>query len=169
MIQPIGFIDAAAFTASYVVKYKQHMRDGTLKLRSRDPADVLLAVADEPILGEWKAAAALLSRYRSHARNALKDSKIELGEAWIEMLPGGHGTPWRQYEDDYAQAHIRTRLCLIPAPDAFTYSGHFREILAVGVVNVVEHRVLHSDTNFSTFPRVHLVVDVERPDAHEVE
>lgn len=163
MIRPIGFIEASAFTASYVVKYKQNLRDGVLELRGVDEDDVLQAIVDRPVLGEWKAAKSLLQRYRSHARTILKNANLELGKAWIEVLPGGHGTPWSVYEDDYAQAYLRTRMCMIPAPDAFTYSGHFRELLGVGVVNVVEHRILHAETNFSTYPRVHLVVDVERP------
>jgi hypothetical protein len=167
MIQPIGFIDASAFTASYVVKHRQALRDGVLELRGVDEDDVLGAIIDRSVLAEWKTAKNLLQRYRSHARTMLKDSTLDLGKAWIEMLPGGHGTPWASFEDDYAQAYVRTRLCLIPAPDSFTYSGHFRDILAVGVVNVVEHRILHAETNFSVHPRVHLVVDVERPRADQ--
>lgn len=167
MIRPIGFIDASTFTATFTVKYKQNVRGGVLELRGADEDDVLQAIVDRPVLSEWKAAKALLQRYRNHARSILKAPSLELGRAWIEVLPGGHGVPWASYEDDYAQAYIRTRMCMIPVPDAFTYSGHFRELLGVGVVNIVEHRILHSETNFSVYPRVHLVVDVERPHADE--
>lgn len=168
MIRPTGFLDLSAFTASYVLKYKQHLKEGVIELRGADEGDVLAPIVDRPILQEWKAATNLLNRYRSHARSILKDTGLELGKAWVEMLPGGHGTPWQQFEDDYAQDHIRTRTCMVPAPDCYTYSGLHRECIGVGVVNIVEHRVLHSETNFSAFPRVHLVVDVQRPlDAHQ--
>lgn len=163
MIRPIDFIDLSAFTASYTLKYKQHLRDGVIELRGADVDDVLQPIVDRPILEEWKAARNLLNRYRSQARSMLKDTTLELGKAWIEQLPGGQAVPWQQFEDDYAQDHIRTRTCMIPAPDCFTYSGHARDIVGVGVINIVEHRILHSETNFSAFPRVHLVVDVQRP------
>lgn len=163
MIRPIGFLDLSAFTASYVLKYKQHLQNGVLELRGVDEEDVLQPIVDRPILEEWKAAKNLLARYRSHARSVFRDTALELGKAWIEMLPGGQAVPWQQFEDEYAQDHIRTRTCMLPAPDAYTYSGLQREIIGVGVVNIVEHRLLHSETNFSTFPRVHLIVDVERP------
>jgi hypothetical protein len=169
VIQPLGFIDASEFTAYYRLKFRDRLRDGVLMLRDADPEDVGLAVTDQPILEEWKAAKNLLGRYRSHARSLLKDASLDLGKAWVEMLPGGHGTPWSCQEDEYAQAHIRTRMCMIPAPDAYTYSGHHRVLLEVGVVNIVEHRILNSETNFSAFPRVHLVVDVERPRADKVD
>lgn len=162
MIQNIGFIDASLFIGQYICKYKQYLENGVLELRGADDTDVFAPIVDRPILQEWKAARSLLARYRGHAKTILKNDFLDLGKAWIEMLPGGHGTPWMSFEDDYAQAHIRTRMCMVPAPDAYTYSGGFREILAVGVVNVVEHRILHSETNFSAYPRVHLVVDVER-------
>ena len=169
MIRPIGFIDLFAFTVSYGAKYKQHLRDGVLELRGADVDDVLQPIVDRPILEEWKTAKNLLSRYRSHARNVFRNTTLELGKAWIEVLPGGQAVPWQQFEDDYAQDHIRTRTCMVPAPDAYTYSGLHREIIGVGVVNIVEHRILHSETNFSAFPRVHLIVDVERPRADEVD
>lgn len=169
MIRPIGFLDLSAFTASYVLKYKAQLQNGVLELRGVDEADVLAPIVDRPILQEWKAAKNLLGRYRSHARGVFRNAALELGKAWIEVLPGGQAVPWQSFEDDYAQDHIRTRTCMVPAPDAYSLSGMHRELIGVGVVNVVEHRVLHSEVNFSTFPRVHLIVDVERPHADEID
>lgn len=165
MIQPIGFIDLSVFTAHYLVKYKERMQDGILVLRGHNPDDPLDdVVVERQVLKEWKSARAALSRIQTGAGALLKTATPQLGKAWIEMLPGGHGTPWQQFEDDYAQDHIRTRTCMVPAPDCYSYSGFHRELLAVGVLNVVEHRILHSETNFSAYPRVHLVVDVKRPE-----
>lgn len=165
MIRPIVFVDLSLFTAHYLVKFKDRAQDGVLELRGFDLDGVL---EDRPVLKEWKSARGLLTRLRAHAGTALKTGEpVHLGRAWIEILPGGHGTPWLQHEDDYAQSVIRTRTCMVPTYDAFTYSGNFREILSVGVVNLVEHRILHSETNFSPYPRVHLIVDIVRPDGAE--
>lgn len=166
MIKPISFIELSAFTAHYIVKYKERMAEGVLPLRD---VDALGDAYDMPVLKEWKSARAVLARIQSGAAPFLGGKTPELGKAWIEMLPGGHGTPWRQDEDDYAQSVIRTRTCMIPTHDAYTYSGNFRELLNAGVLNVIEHRILHSETNFSAYPRVHLIVDVKRPDADEVQ
>jgi hypothetical protein len=162
MIQSTGvFLDTSGFTAMFVVKYRDRMRDGILKLRDVGEAG---EAEDLPILKEWKTARALLARYRAAGEPILNGEKVLLGKVWLETLPGQCGTPWTLEEDDYAMAHIRTRICLLPAPNAFSHSGGDRVLLGVGVVNVVEHRILHSETNLSTHPRTHLIVDVKRPD-----
>lgn len=163
MIQFLGFLDISLFAAQYMVKYKAQLREGVLKLRDVDADDVLQPIVDQPILAEWKTAKSLLQRMRNLARTTLKAPEIDLGKAWVETLPGGQAIPWQSFEDDYAQDHIRTRTGLILAPDCFTYSGHFKEMIGYGAVNVVEHRILHSETNFSAYPRTHLVVDIQRP------
>ena len=160
MIRPVSFVDTRQVSARFVLKYDQHLKDGVLPLRDvREDG-----IVDLPILEEWKSAKALLTRIRLGASEALSGKPVELGRAWIEQLPGGCGTLWSLDEDEYAQQHIRTRTCLIPAPDCYTYSGAERVVLGVGVVNVVEHRILNSETNFSAYPRVHLIVDVRRPE-----
>lgn len=162
MIQPITFLDTRQVSARFTVKYEKILQAGILKLRDVGEDG---EVEDLPILKEWLSAKALLNRIRAGAAEATKDKTLVLGKAWIEQLPGGHGTPWSLDEDDYAQNHIRTRTCLIPAPDCYTYSGTQALILGVGVVNIVEHRVLNSETNMSVYPRVHLIVDISRPQA----
>ncbi len=164
MIKPIGFIELSAFTAHYIVKYRERMADGILTLRA---TDALGDAHDLPILKEWKSGRAVLARIQSGAAPFLGGKTPELGRAWIEMLPGGHGQPWLQEEDEYAQTVIRTRTCMVPTHDAYSYSGNFRELLNVGVLNVIEHRILHSETNFSAYPRVHLIVDIKKPDADQ--
>lgn len=164
MIRPIVFLDTAAFTAMWTVKYHERAQDGLLKLR--DIGDDGEA-KDLPILKEWKSARALLARFKGAAASLMPGQPIHLGKAWLELLPGLHGTPWDREDDDYAQAHIRTRTCLIPAPDCYTHSGSERLVLGVGIVNVIEHRLMCSEVNLSTFPRLHLLVDVRRPEADE--
>lgn len=162
MIRSTGvFLDVSVFTAFFTIKFKERMQDGLLYLRDiGDDGET----QDLPILREWKSARALLLRYKAAASPLLNGAKAELGKVWIESLPGNCGTPWRLEEDDYAQAHIRTRTALIAAPDAFTFSGPDKVLLGPGVVNLVEHRVLHSDVNPSHHARVHLIVDVKRPE-----
>lgn len=140
------------------------MKNGLLYLRDLNEAG---EAHDLPILREWKSAKLMLSRYKLAAAGFLGGKTPELGKAWLETLPGQHGTPWTIEEDDYAQAHIRTRLALIGAPDAYSCSGLDRVLLSVGIVNVVEHRALHSEINLGTFPRTHLIVDVETPIAED--
>lgn len=161
MIRPIVFLDTSAVMARYVLKYRDQANDGILRLRDLDDEG---EAQDLPILKEWRSAKALLTRFKGTATEMLKGEPVVLGKAWIETLPGNHGTPWTIEEDEYAQAHIRTRTCLVPVPQAYTMSGEEKVSIGVGMVNVVEHRILHCEVNFSPYPRVHLIVDVRRPE-----
>lgn len=145
----------------FIVKYRERMQDGILYLR--DLGEDGEAV-DKPILKEWKSARALLQRFKAASSPLLDGTPAELGKVWIETLPGCYGTPWTLFEDDYAQAHIRTRICLVAAPDAYSCSGLDRILLSPGIVNIVEHRVLHSEINLSVYPRTHLIIDFKRPE-----
>ena len=157
MIRNTGvFLQTADFTAFFQVKFRKEMADGILRLRSE--------TSDLPILREWRSAKALLARYRAAAAVFSDGVQPDLGQVWIEQLPGMHGTPWLLEEDDYAQAHIRTRIALIQSPDAWTFSGLQSAILAVGMVNEIDHRSLCSEINLSAYPRTHLIVDVKKPE-----
>jgi hypothetical protein len=163
MIRSTGvFLSTAEFTAMFMVKYKERMKEGILRLRDIPEADD--DAVDLPIMKEWKTARGLLTRFKNAAAPLLNGQPAVLGKAWIETLPGNCGTPWLLEEDDYAQAHIRTRTALIITPENYSMSGVDRISLGVGVVNVVEHRVLHSEINLGPHPRTHLIVDVRRPD-----
>ncbi len=163
MITPIGFLDTTAFTAYLTLKYRERMQDGILDLRIVDPDDIdPLKIVAAPILKEWKSARLLLKRIENEAALLLK-GPAELGRAWVETLMGGHGAPWRIEDDEYGQGVLRTRTCLIAAPDAYVFSGTAHAMLGVGVVNTVEHRILHSEVNFGAHPSTHLIVDIFRP------
>jgi len=163
MIRPIGFLDTANLSATFTVKYKERLKDNRIELRDlEDPLSDL--VIDRPIMREWKAARALLARIKASAAQQFDGQSVDLGKAWLELLPGGAGTPWAAEEDDYAQSVVRTRTCLLPAPDAYTCSGAERIILNVGWLHVIEHRLLCSEFNLGTHPRLHLVVDVKKPE-----
>lgn len=168
MIRSTGvFLQTADFAARFQLVFKKRLDNGLLYLR--DIPEDGETVHDLPILEEWKTAQALLKRFRAAASGFLNGEPARLGKVWIEQLPGHSATPWQMEEDEYAQGHIRTRTCIVPAPDAYTLSGLERLLLSTGVVNVVEHRVLHSEINLSSYPRVHLIIDVQRPEPAEAE
>lgn len=166
MIRSTGvFLQTADFGAFFQVRYKKQLDNGLLYLRDI-PEDSDTA-HDCPILDEWKTASAMLKRFRGLASAFLGGEPARLGKVWLEQLPGHSATPWTIEEDEYAQAHIRTRTCIVPSPDAYTLSGLDRVLLLNGVVHVVEHRILHSEINLSSYPRLHLIIDVQRPEQPE--
>lgn len=161
MIRSTGvFLDTRQLTARFVVTYEKRMLNGLLKLRDLDEEG---EPYDLPILAEWNSARAFLSRFKSAAAQFLGGQKAVLGKAWLESLPGMHGTPWTLEEDDYAQSVVRTRTALISVPEGWSHSGLDKILMMPGVVNVIEHRTLHSEQNLSSYSRLHLIVDVQRP------
>ena len=160
-IRPLGFLDTSTFTAMYVMKHREKVDNGILRLR--DFKDGEAGPSDLPILREWKSARALLSRIRNAAAPLLEGRVPDLGRAWVEIVPPLSGTPWNAESDDYADAHHRTRTCLIGGPGAMSYCGQAAANLLPGIVNFVDLRALSSETNTGEYPRVHLVVDVKIP------
>lgn len=160
-IQPLGFLDTSTMMAMYVVKHAKEVGNGILRLRDFKDDDT--EATDLPILREWKSARAVLARIRSSAAPFFEGHTPVLGRAWIEIVPPQSGTPWSSDSDDYAEAHRRTRTCLIGGPGAMSYSGGTTANLLPGMVNLVDHRALCSETNSGEYPRVHLIVDVKVP------
>lgn len=161
MIQNIGFIDTSVFTATFVLKHKAKLLEGVLALRTikSDDADA----SDTAIMADWKSGRALLTRLRVGAAPYFDGKTPTLGRAWIEHLPPRTATPWLIEDDDYADAHVRTRTCLIQSPSAASFCGVQNANLLVGIVTALDMRQLCSEANFSDYPRTHLVVDVKRP------
>jgi hypothetical protein len=159
--QQIGFLETAQATARWAIKYHQQAVDGVLRLRWEDDDG---EVADLPILQEWRSAKGLLSRIRNGAAQVFQGAPASLGRAWIEVLPPLSGTPWGCDGGDYADAHLRTRVCLIPSPGAVSLAGGASAALPVGWLHAYDPRLLASEVNFGEHARVHLVVDVRRPD-----
>jgi len=151
MIQPIGYIDASAFTAYYLIKYK-----AVSILRTED--------GDAAVLKEWKSARALLTRIKNRAAE-LRGSPVHLGKAWIETLDPHSGNAWATDPVDYAAEFMRLRIALITAPGCWSFCGAASAQLQVGQVNAFDNRLLSSEVNFSEHPRVHLIVDIDRPHA----
>lgn len=161
-MQAIAFLDTSNFTALFVVKYRERMAEGLLPLRAIKEGDE--EASDLPILKEWKAARALLSRIRTGAAPFLGGQAATLGKAWVETLPPGAHTPWTKEEGEYADSFLRTRTCLVPAPGAWSYAGGSGLCLPVGSLHLVDPRSLASEINVGEHARTHLIVDIRRPE-----
>ena len=159
--QQIGFVETAQATARWAIKYHQQAVDGALWLR-REGDDG--EIADHPILQEWRSAKALLTRIRNAAAPFFANQAPRLGRAWVEVLGPLAGTAWTCEAGEYADSHLRTRICLIPSPGAVSLAGGASAALQVGWAHVYDPRLLASEVNFGEHARVHLVVDVRRPD-----
>ncbi len=162
MIRSVGFLETSQLTALFVVKYREQMVEGVLPLRAVKQGDE--DATDCAILKEWKGARALLTRFRAAAAVFLDGRSATLGRAWLETLPPGAHTPWALDETDYGRGYYRARICLIPSPGAWSYSGGGAALLAVGAVNVFDPTLLACEVNFGDHPRTHLVIDVRRPE-----
>lgn len=161
MIQGLGFIDTSVFTANYVLRHKEKVDGGILRLRDLKDEDV--DASDLPVIREWKSARLLLRALRAVAAPFFDGAVPELGRAWIEVLSPLSGTPWDAETGDYAAAHHRTRTCLIPSPGAVSHSGVASAMLVVGMVNLIDHQLMCSEVNHGEHARVHLVVDLKVP------
>lgn len=160
--QQVGFLDTSLFTATYLTRHRDKVENGILKLRDfKDDTD---EVVDLPIVKDWKNARAILSRLRAGAAPFFGGQTPALGRAWLEILPPLAGTPWTAEAGDYADGYVRTRCCLVPSPGALSYCGQASASLLVGIVTAYDPRLLASEVNFGEHARVHLVVDIKRPD-----
>lgn len=152
-IVPVAFIDTSLMTANLLIRHKDHIKDGVMRLRDDD---------DLPILQSFKSAKVVFGRIRKAlARDGVPP---ELGRAFIEVLAAGDTLSWRVEEDEYALEHDRLHLCLVPSPGAWLYAGGEMLSPGVGWLTFFNQRVLHSEANFGLVDRIHLVVYVRRPD-----
>lgn len=181
----LAFLDASMFTAMLITRHKQSYRADTpretapgtphhdtkaIMLRGpRNPSpenwqeDV--EQINYPIMSEWKSAKALLLRIAAAAAPFNNGETPDLGKAMVVSLKAGGFVDWHIDEGPYAEAHLRLHLCLVPSPGAVLYSGGDQHTPPVGQLTFVNNRVLHSAVNLGPVPRVHLIVDVRKPDA----
>jgi hypothetical protein len=119
---------------------------------------------DTALLGlkEWLPLKRLLAR----AGTALTTpaGPPEFGRIFLEsLLPKGH-VDWHSAGDPYSHAHHRFHCALVTNPAAMLYAGLQSAHLAAGQVALVDQSMLTSAVNFGVRPRIHLVVDVRRPE-----
>lgn len=162
-IRPVGFLDLSNMTSTFVRTYRERLKDDsnypgaqTLLLRS--------ATSDGSILKDWKTARAVLMRLKNEAAPFLGGKPAVLGKAMVVSLKPSSWTDWEFSDDEYSLAHIRLHICMVPSPLAFVYSGGAGLNLPVGQVFAVDQQALHSEINLGPCARVHIVVDIRKPE-----
>lgn len=180
--RPMLFLDTSIMTANLLLRHKVRFQDDrrrqetpgsahhdteSIILRGPKGDDVAAWFADIPhqdmaILKEFKSAKSVLTRIA----NALAVDGVpgKIGKAMIVSLKPGGFIDWHTDEGAYAEAYNRFHVCLIPSPGAFLYSGGEQASPAVGWLTFFNNRALHSAINLGQTPRVHLIVDVRKPE-----
>lgn len=182
--RPIAFIDTQFFTATLVSKYRDAwgqnaQRQNFERSPHHDTQSILLrgpqnptlenwfediAQIDYPILKDWKSARAILARIKDAVQPLFPGRNIVLGKAMIVRLKVGGFVDWHVDEGEYAMKHDRAHLCLLPSPGAWLYSGGEVAQPPVGQVTYFNNHAPHSALNMGPVARVHLIVDIRKPD-----
>lgn len=144
-ISPIAFLDVSLMTANLILRHKALTEKPEVHLT-------------EEILKPWPSARSVLAKIKQVTARDGTPSKI--GAAWLETLQPGEWIDWRVDPDE---DHDRFHVCLVPSLGAFFFAGDARVEMAVGWLNWINHRVLHSAVNLGSNPRCHLVVDIKKP------
>jgi hypothetical protein len=164
-IQPIAFLETWHFASTLYAKFKD-------RFVSSDTGMSILPLRNEegalPILAEWRAAKALLSRIRTAASPLCEGQAGVLGTAALVQLDAGGFVPWAWEATEYARQYHRLHLCVVPSPGACVLAGGESGVLPVGMLTLVNRTVLHSYVNFGATPVIHLVCDIRKPD-HDAE
>lgn len=184
LILPVDFIDVSRMAAALVMKHSIHFADDTRRQNAvgsphHDTETILLRGplgevshetwfedvphADTALLDGWPSAKAVMGKIaESHRRRAGLEPIF--GKAMVVSLkPGGH-VDWHTDQGAYAEAHDRFHLCLIPSSGAVIFSGLQSAMLPVGQLTWINNRELHSAINAGTNARIHLIVDVRKPE-----
>lgn len=183
-IVPVDFIDVSRMAGALVLKYSVHFNDDTRRQEApgsphRDTKVIVLRGpegggspenwqqdvphADTQLLEEWPSARHVLEKIAaSHTGRTQKPCFF--GKAMVVALkPGGH-VDWHVDEGPYAEAHMRFHICLVPSPFSFIYSGAMMAALPVGQLTFVDNRAKHAAINLGSVDRIHLIVDIRRPE-----
>lgn len=182
---PLGFLDTSNVAATLVLKYKDRFKDNTLRqefegsphhdtetifLRGPEKVDKAAWLEDSeqvdyPVYREWKSARNLAARIKNLVSSTSGRKNLQFGKVMIVSLNPGGIVDWHIDEGEYAEAHDRLHLCLLPSDGAICYSGRESAMLPVGQLFFFNNRVAHSAANFGDCARVHLIADVRRADA----
>lgn len=183
-IVPVDFIDVSRMAAALVLKHSGHFADDTRRQNApgsahHDTETILLRGplgevnqkswyedvphSDCEILDKWPSARQVLEKIiESHRRRAGMDPV--LGKAMVVSLKAGGHVDWHVDKGAYAEAHDRFHVCLVPSAGAMMYSGGLGGSLPVGQLTWINNRILHSAINVGSNPRIHLIVDIRKPE-----
>jgi hypothetical protein len=183
-ILPVDFIDVSRMAATLVLKKAVHFTDETRRQEipgspHHDTQAIYLRVpigeitteswfediphADTQVFNDWQSAQQVMAAI---AKSHIQRSGVEplFGKAMIVSLKAGGWVDWHTDQGPYAQAHDRFHVCLVPSAGALTFCGGMALNLPVGQLTFLNNRVLHSAVNFGNNPRIHLIVDVRKPE-----
>ncbi len=154
-IRSIGFVDTSFFTATLINAHRNKLNEtGELVLRTPNE--------DLPLMKDWKSARALLTKIKNVAASLRGDQTVpKFGVVRVTRLDPGAFTAWHRDEDEYALSVVRLYCGLTAVPNAFLICGGMVSFLPVGDLLFVNHRQLHCDVNFGTYPRYALIADVK--------
>lgn len=123
-------------------KHRSLFVEHTMKLRSAEGLDT-------PAYADWKSLKAMIAKAR--AAVGMDD---ELEDVAIHRLPPGASTMWgTNNEPDLAVFHIP----LLTSPGAQIFCQNEAIHAAVGTVCWFRHDLPHSEVNWGSSPRIHLV------------
>lgn len=184
LILPVDFIDVSRMAAALVLKHSVHFADDTRRQDApgsahHDTEVILLRGpvgeitreswfedvphADTGLLLKWPSAQQVLAKIaQSHMRRAGHEPIF--GKAMVVSLKAGGHVDWHTDEGPYAEAHDRFHICLVPSSGAMTYCGGLGASLPVGQLTWLNNRALHSAINVGSNARIHLIVDIRKPE-----
>lgn len=184
-IIPVDFIDSSKMAAALLMRHDVHFSDDTRRqdtpgsphhdtrsivLRGpaggADPDNWFQDVehVDYEVLAGWPSARQVIDLIRqSHLTRTGKPAHF--GKIMVVGLKPNGWVDWHIDTGEYATAHDRFHMCLVPSPGAWLYSGGYTAILPPGQLTYVENHIPHSALNMGPVERVHLIVDIRRTEA----
>lgn len=181
-IIPVDFIDVSKMAGALVLKHAVHFRDDTRRqdydgsphhdtqtILLRGPAGNVsretwfsdVEHADTPLLESWPSARELIAKIsESHQRRS--GLVPQFGKIMVVSLKPGGFVDWHVDQGEYADAHDRFHLCLVPSVGSALYSGMESLVLQWGTLAFFNNHALHSAVNFGQSDRIHLIFDVRR-------
>lgn len=140
-----------------------HKETQSILLRGPEDADeenwfLDIKQVDYPILKNWKSAKSVLERVRKAVNNR------PLGKVMIVQLRPAASVAWHVDNGPYYDAYHRLHLPLVTNPGAQMFSGLAALHIPVGHLIHIDNRVLHSAINVGQHPRIHMIIDVKKPE-----
>lgn len=181
----IDFVDPSHMAAALLMKHAVHFADDrrrqefpgsphhdteTILLRgpavivSRETFQADVPHEDQHLLEKWPSARRVLDVIAA-GHVARTGSPAVLGKAMVVKLRVGGTIDWHVDEGAYAEVHDRFHLALTPAPGARLLSGGDSVTLTPGTLVWLNNRALHSAINMGPTERIHLIVDIRKPQA----
>jgi hypothetical protein len=164
---PIAFVDTFDLTASLRTKmglFKPY-GDGLLSIPIRGPR----ANADDPdddlafgtYKHAWVEAKTTISRLK---RIGDQLGGADFGRVALQMLKAGATLPWDMESGPYYDRFSRAVLPLRTNPGVMLYSGVESWAPVIGLLTVVNHRVVQSAINLGEHPAIWMSLDFCRKD-----